>query len=65
MALFGIVVGVAMIFFVLTSFDGGESSGFRCAGVVAITVLNTWTAFSEKGSLGTCVRVPEDEDPPR
>lgn len=68
MAVFGIVVGVAMIFFALTSFDGGENSWFVwfwCAGVVAITTLNTWAAFSEKGSLGTYTRVPDEEERPR
>ena len=68
MAVFGIVVGAAMIVFALTSFDGGDSSWFVwpwCAGVVALTGLNTWAAFSEKSSLGTYVRVPDDEEPPR
>jgi hypothetical protein len=68
MAVFGIVVGVAMIFFALTSFDGGGDSwfiSFWCAGVVAITALNTWAAFSDRGSLGTYVRVPDDEESSR
>jgi len=59
-ALFGIVVGIGMLAFGITGFrdaDGGTPAFlvFWCAAVVGITVLNTWAAFSEKGSLGTYV----------
>jgi hypothetical protein len=33
-----------------------------CLVVVGITVLNTWAAFSEKGSLGTFVSDDDDAE---
>jgi hypothetical protein len=66
-AVLGIVIGIGMIAFALTTLGkahGGAGHGFLifwiCA-VVAITGLNTWAAFSEKGSLATFSRVPDDE----
>ena len=53
--------------FALTTFgqsNDGTGRIFLIAwtcGVVAITGLNTWAAFSEKGSLATFTRVPEDD----
>lgn len=55
---FSIVVGTAMLVFAITSFSRAHGSGlvfliFWCVLVVAITCMNAWAAFSEKGSLGT------------
>jgi hypothetical protein len=66
-AVLGIVVGIAMIIFAVTAFGKSDGGGggfliFWCAAVVAITGLNTWAAFSEKGSLATFTRVPEDDE---
>jgi FtsH-binding integral membrane protein len=64
-AVLGIVVGVGMLVFGLTQFGDAEGGRgflvFWCVGVVAVTVLNTWAAFSAKGSLGTWTRVPDDD----
>jgi len=70
-AVLGIVVGVGMLVFGISAFaNSGDGGGraflvFWCAAVVAITALNTWAAFSEKGSLATFTRVPDDEDEER
>ncbi|NEM04522.1 hypothetical protein [Geodermatophilus normandii] len=68
-AVLGIVVGVGMLVFGITQL--GEASGgglaflvFWCAMVVAITALNTWAAFSGRGSLGTFVSDRDDAPPP-
>ncbi len=65
-AVLGIVVGIAMLAFGITSFRDAEGGGlaflvFWCAVVVTVTALNTWAAFSEKGSLGTFVSQEDDE----
>ena len=68
-AVLGIVVGIGMLVFGITAF--GDASGgvlaflvFWCVVVVAITTLNTWAAFSERGSLGTFVSERDDAPPP-
>lgn len=66
-AVLGIVVGIGMLVVGLTQFgdaDGGRGFlVFWCIAVVAITGLNTWAAFSKKGSLATYTRV--DDEPGR
>ncbi|RBY90186.1 hypothetical protein DQ244_12000 [Blastococcus sp. TBT05-19] len=57
-AVLGIVVGIGMLGFGITGFWDSEGGGkaflvFWCFVVVAITALNTWAAFSKKGSLAT------------
>lgn len=57
-AVLGIVVGIEMIALVLLRFERSGNGWFLvfwCFAVVAIVALNTWAAFSEKGSLGTLV----------
>lgn len=68
-ALLGIVVGVGMPVFGITQLGSASGGGlaflvFWCAVVVAITALNTWAAFSERGSLGTFVSDRDDAPPP-
>ncbi|WP_040338510.1 hypothetical protein [Candidatus Blastococcus massiliensis] len=68
-AALGIVFGIGMLVFGITAFRDAEGSGlaflvFWCAGV-GITALNTWAAFSEKGSLGTFVTRDDDAQPDR
>ena len=66
-AIFGIVVGIGMLAFGIAAFRDVEGLRlflvFWCLVVVGITALNTWAAFSEKGSLGTFVS--EDDDAER
>ena len=69
-AVLGIVVGIGMLAFGITQFSAAEENRlflvFWCAVVVGITGLNTWAAFSEKGSLGTFVSDDDAErDRPR
>jgi hypothetical protein len=64
-AVLGIVVGIGMLGFGITAFRDAEGGGlaflvFWCAVVVGITTLNTWAAFSKKGSLGTFVAQDDD-----
>jgi hypothetical protein len=68
-AVLGIVVGVGMLVFGITQFGSASGGGpaflvFWCVVVVAITALNTWAAFSERGSLGTFVSDRDDAAPP-
>ncbi len=69
MAVLGIEVGAAMIVLALTSFDADVKNYWFVwlwrTGVVAIAGMNAWAAFSDKGSLGTYIRVPDEEDRPR
>jgi hypothetical protein len=65
-AVLGLLVGLGMLAFGLAQFrdaDGGVSAFllFWCLGVVGITAVNTWAAFSAKGSLGTFVTDEDDE----
>jgi hypothetical protein len=66
-AILGIIFGIGMLVFGITMFGKSDDGGgraflvFWCVGVVAITVLNTWAAFSGKGSLATFTRVPDDD----
>lgn len=66
-AVLGIVVGIGMLAFGITSFRDVEENRlflvFWCVVVVGITALNTWAAFSKNGSLGTFVA--QDDDPER
>lgn len=57
-AVLGIVFGIGMLAFGINAFWDAPGAGrafliFWCFGVVAITGLNTWAAFSKKGSLAT------------
>ena len=65
-AIFGIVVGIGMLAFGITAFRDVEGLRlflvFWCLVVVGITALNTWAAFSEKGSLGTFVSDDDDAE---
>ena len=65
-AVLGIVVGVGMLGFGIAAFHDAEGSRlflvFWCLVVVGITALNTWAAFSEKGSLGTFVSDEDDAE---
>ena len=69
-AVLGIVFGAAMLVFGISMFGRSDDGGgrafliFWCIGVVAITAVNTWAAFSEKGSLATFTRVGDEEEPP-
>ncbi|GAB3360561.1 hypothetical protein [Modestobacter lapidis] len=68
-AVLGIVVGIGMLVFGVTQFSDAEGGGqaflvFWCIAVVAITSLNTWAAFSKKGSLATFSRVPDEDSSP-
>ncbi len=65
-AVLGIVVGIGMLGFGITGFRDAEGSGlaflaFWCVMVVAITAVNAWAAFSEKGSLGTFISRDDDQ----
>ncbi|NEK85718.1 hypothetical protein GCU60_08075 [Blastococcus saxobsidens] len=64
-AVLGIVFGIGMLVFGISMFgDAGEGRGFLvfwCLAVVAITGLNTWAAFSKKGSLATFVASDEEK----
>ncbi|SFT51087.1 hypothetical protein SAMN05660657_01186 [Geodermatophilus amargosae] len=67
-AVLGIVVGVGMLAFGITQFGDASGGGLAflvswCAVVVGITALNTWAAFSERGSLGTFVSDRDDAPP--
>jgi hypothetical protein len=70
-AILGIVVGIGMLGFGITAFRDSEGGTlaflvFWCVVVVAITALNTWAAFSEKGSLATLTSqddATQDETP--
>ena len=71
-AVLGIVVGIGMIAFALMTLGKAHGGGkaflvFWICGVVAITGINTWAAFSKRGSLATFSRVPDDaaDDAPR
>jgi hypothetical protein len=69
-AIVGILVGIGMLGFGIAGFgdaDGGVPAFlvFWCAAVVGITALNTWAAFSEKGSLGTFVSDDDDAEQDR
>jgi uncharacterized membrane protein YhhN len=64
-AVLGIVVGIGMLGFGITAFRDAEGGVLAflvlwCVMVVAITAVNTWAAFSEKGSLGTFVSQDDD-----
>lgn len=64
-AVIGALLGVGMIVFALTSergSGGSASLAFWCLGVVAISALNLWAAFSPRGSIGTFEGGP-DSDP--
>jgi hypothetical protein len=65
-AILGIVVGIGMLAFGITGFGATEENRlflvFWCLVVVGITALNTWAAFSEKGSLGTFVSDDDDAE---
>jgi hypothetical protein len=63
-----VVFGIGMLAFGITSSRdarGGELAFliFWCCGVVAITGLNAWAAFSEKGSIATFMPFTPTEDP--
>jgi uncharacterized membrane protein YhhN len=64
-AVLGIVVGIGMLAFGITQFRDLHGGGlaflvFWCVMVVAITTLNTWAAFSARGSLGTFISRDDD-----
>ena len=65
-AVLGIVVGIGMIVFALTTLGkahGGAPRGFLIFWIfvmVASTGLHAWAAFSKNGSLATFRRVPDD-----
>ena len=65
-AILGIVVGIGMLVVGIMAFrDVEELRLFLvlwCTVVVGITALNTWAAFSEKGSLGTFVSDDDDAE---
>ena len=68
-AVLGIVMGIGMLVFGIVQFRDAEGGGraflvFWCVALVGITTLNTWAAFSEKGSLGTFTKVPDEESSP-
>ncbi|QXG76769.1 hypothetical protein KUM42_04240 [Modestobacter sp. L9-4] len=65
MGVLSIVVGIGMLVVGLTQFGGAEGGGRTflvvwCIAVVGITGVNAWAAFSEKGSLATYRRVPDE-----
>ena len=65
MGVLGIVVGIGMLVVGLTQFGKAEGGGqaflvFWCIGVVGITAVNAWAAFSQNGSLATYRRVPDE-----
>jgi hypothetical protein len=69
-AIFGAVFGVAILVFGLVNMldsdlDGGGTAFLVlwCVAGVAIISFNLWAAFSEKGSLATFTRVPDDDQP--
>ena len=71
MAVFGAVFGAAILVFGLVTMLGGDLDGggvaflvLWCVAGVAIICFNLWAAFSEKGSLATFQRVPDDESRP-
>ncbi|NEK56663.1 hypothetical protein GCU56_02080 [Geodermatophilus sabuli] len=66
LAVLGIVVGAALIVFGVVAFATGNRAFLVswCAVVVAITALDTWAAFSRRGSLGTWTRLPDEQDRP-
>ena len=66
--------GIGMLYFGISNFRDAEGGGqgflvFWCLGVVAITGLNLWAAFSKKGSLATIMPfgtdVEDDDEDPR
>ena len=63
-AVVGIFLGLGMLILGITTFDDSPSKAglvFWCVGVVAITALNTWAAFSEQGA--TFVSRDDDSSP--
>jgi len=69
-AVFGLVVGIAMIVLVLTTFRHGNPAFIVVWCVIAAgsILLHLWAAFSKNGSLATFSRIPpggrvvEDDD---
>jgi hypothetical protein len=67
-AVLGIAVGVGMLIFGIATFRHASGGGLAflvlwCVMLVATTGLNTWAAFSSRGSLSTFV--VRDDDAPR
>ncbi len=67
-AVFTAVFGAAILVFGLVGMLNGELDGggvaflvLWCAAGVGIIGFNLWAAFSEKGSLATFTRVPDDD----
>ncbi|HEV7186951.1 MAG TPA: hypothetical protein VGN28_03570 [Blastococcus sp.] len=66
-AVLGIVVGIGMIIFALTTFGsahGGPGRWFLVFWIFVVVAgngLHVWAAFSKKGSLATFSRVPDEE----
>jgi hypothetical protein len=70
MAIFGAVFGAALLVFGLVQMLGSDLDGggaafliLWCTAGIAIIGFNLWAAFSEKGSLATFTRVPDDDQP--
>ena len=67
MGVLSVVFGVGMLAFGISSFRDARGDDlafviFWCC-VVAITGLNAWAAFSEKGSIATFMPFTPTEDP--
>lgn len=63
-AVFQIIVGIAMLVLAITTFAHKGFSAFFvvwCVLLVGMMGLNAWAAFSKNGSLATFRRMPDDD----